>query len=94
MDTSPHFSYSFSKHDKALELKHTIKFISTNTQKTSTKSRANFIRENLLLINNDSETVDSFMQQFRVSELFEKFPSPLSSGKRQHVAIIRALIPT
>ncbi len=50
------------------------------------------VKNNLLLINNDSVKIEAVMERLGISHLYDKFPAELSGGERQRVAVARALI--
>ena len=50
------------------------------------------VRDNLLLIRNDTERIEVLCKDLGLSSLLDKHPDELSGGERQRVAIVRALL--
>lgn len=50
------------------------------------------VRDNLLLIRNEKDCIESMCRELGLWELLDKRPDALSGGERQRVAIVRALL--
>lgn len=50
------------------------------------------VKENLLFINNNEKLVEHYLQVFGLIKIANRFPSQISGGERQRIAIIRAIL--
>lgn len=50
------------------------------------------VKQNLLLVNKDSQLVDEYLRKFRLEEKANSYPSQLSGGQAQRVSLMRGLL--